>query len=53
MRPGECPRCGSELDRLEVDIGVGTLLGPLHCPDCGWNPEEDPDCCFDEITEEF
>jgi predicted RNA-binding Zn-ribbon protein involved in translation (DUF1610 family) len=32
----DCPDCGSECWRDEVDIGVGTMHGPWHCPNCGW-----------------
>lgn len=31
-----CPVCDEELDRDEVDIGVGTLYGPPRCNYCGW-----------------
>lgn len=32
----KCPKCGGELVRDEVDIGVGVMLGPAGCPDCHW-----------------
>lgn len=52
-----CPNCGSpNVDRDEVDIGVGVQCGPYSCFDCGWtegqelqpllayvtSPEDDP-----------
>lgn len=43
-----CPSCGgTHVDRDEVDIGVGTQVGPWGCFDCGWvDGREDtcPDC---------
>jgi predicted RNA-binding Zn-ribbon protein involved in translation (DUF1610 family) len=36
-----CPRCGSaNIDRIEVDIGVGIQCGPYGCFDCGWTEGE-------------
>jgi predicted RNA-binding Zn-ribbon protein involved in translation (DUF1610 family) len=34
----ECPDCGAECRRDEVDVGVGYVCGPWVCtnPDCGW-----------------
>lgn len=33
-----CPNCGSDrTERDAVDIGVGTVYGPLCCFDCGWS----------------
>lgn len=29
-----CPNCNSEMDRHEVDVGVGTIYGPWSCPNC-------------------
>lgn len=38
----ECPACGGQLIRHEVDIGVGIQYGPRHCMDCVWQePEAD------------
>lgn len=42
-----CPRCGGEVERDEVDNGVGMeAVGPWGCPDCHWvelRPEIDDD----------
>ena len=36
-KPDTCPNCGSENVGCDaVDIGVGTMYGPLGCYDCGW-----------------
>lgn len=35
-KPEKCPRCGGELTRDAVDIGVGVQYGPAGCPDCYW-----------------
>lgn len=49
-----CPDCGSECDREEVDIGVGTQCGPWQCNNCGWKePSSGIDKLFkspEEIT---
>ena len=56
----ECPKCGEECMRDEVDVGVGVIYGPYGCY-CGWSesPEYDssdgespkqkehPDCLVD------
>lgn len=32
-----CPNCGAECERDEVDVGVGTMpAGPWGCPECHW-----------------
>ena len=36
-----CPKCGNEVIRDEVDIGVGTMYGPAGCNECGWSEEAD------------
>lgn len=37
-----CPQCGSlNVDRDEVDIGVGVHCGPWGCFDCGWTEGSD------------
>lgn len=33
----KCPKCGSECDRDEVDIGVGVIYGPYGCFECYWS----------------
>jgi hypothetical protein len=33
----DCPKCGEECSRDEVDVGVGVLHGPWGCPGCGWS----------------
>lgn len=36
--PFKCPNCGStNVDRDEVDVGVGTVMGPWSCHDCEWS----------------
>ncbi len=37
--PFNCPKCGTDCDRDEVDVGVGTLYGPYGCPGCGWSED--------------
>lgn len=32
-----CPKCNSECDRDEADVGVGILYGPWGCYSCGWS----------------
>lgn len=37
-----CPKCGStNVMQDEVDIGVGTMRGPLGCLDCGYDEVEE------------
>lgn len=38
-----CPRCGSEVERDEVDVGVGYIYGPYGCM-CGWSEDPEYDC---------
>jgi len=33
----DCPNCGGECWRTQVDIGVGVISGPYGCPNCGWS----------------
>lgn len=33
-----CPKCGCEADRDEVDVGVGVIYGPYGCY-CGWSED--------------
>ena len=34
----KCPKCGSdEIERDEVDVGVGVITGPWGCLECGWS----------------
>jgi hypothetical protein len=40
-----CPKCGEECDRDEVDVGVGVIYGPYGCG-CGWS--EDPNYDYSE-----
>jgi len=35
----DCPKCGHECMRDDVDVGVGVIYGPWGCY-CGWS--EDP-----------
>lgn len=39
----KCPKCNTECDRDEVDVGVGVITGPYGCPNCQWSeyPEYD------------
>jgi len=46
----KCPDCGGEdVERVSVDIGVGTMHGPIHCERCGYDDRDDGefglDCC--------
>ncbi len=34
-----CPKCGSDCWREEVDVGVGVIFGPYGCPECGWSED--------------
>jgi transcription elongation factor Elf1 len=46
MNP-KCPKCGSEdTTREEVDIGVGTQYGPLHCRACGFDEQQEVQSLF-------
>jgi ribosomal protein L37AE/L43A len=38
MAKEKCPECGEEdqVERDEVDVGVGVIYGPWHCYACGW-----------------
>lgn len=35
----QCPSCQTELERDEVDVGVGVICGPWHCYGCGWSQD--------------
>lgn len=35
-----CPKCGEDCQRDEVDIGVGIQCGPWGCPRCGWSEDD-------------
>lgn len=37
METKNCPQCGNECDRDEVDVGVGVITGPWGCYGCGWS----------------
>ena len=37
-----CPKCGEECDRDEVDVGVGMIYGPYGCM-CGWSESAEYD----------
>ena len=41
-----CPNCGSDCIRDEVDIGVGTVHSPWACPNCGWDMAKEVDELF-------
>jgi len=34
-----CPKCESECDRDEADVGVGVIHGPWGCWSCGWSED--------------
>lgn len=39
-----CPNCGSQnIERDEVDVGVGVIYGPYGCHDCGWSADPEYD----------
>ena len=42
-----CPECGTECGRDEVDVGVGTMYGPYGCV-CGWS--ESPEYSHTTLT---
>lgn len=46
-----CPVCGGALDHDEVDIGVGTMVGPSFCIDCGWSDSDGDETPFDSYEE--
>jgi len=37
MENKQCPECGADCWRDEVDIGVGVLGGPWRCSACAWS----------------
>lgn len=39
----DCPKCGEECWRDEVDIDVGVMYGPWGCPECGWSERTEYD----------
>lgn len=39
----ECPKCGGDCDRDEVDVGVGVIHGPYGCFECGWSESAEYD----------
>jgi hypothetical protein len=38
-----CPKCGTECHRDEVDVGVGVIHGPYGCPGCAWSEADEYD----------
>ena len=40
----KCPHCSEEVDRTEVDNGVGMMYGPYGCHNCGWSEYPEYDC---------
>jgi hypothetical protein len=34
-----CPNCGEECERDEVDVGVGIIYGPWGCSSCCWSSD--------------
>lgn len=49
IAPLNCPKCGAQCDRDEVDIGVGIQCGPWHCSNswCGWSESSGDDVLID------
>lgn len=39
-----CPHCKEEVDRVDVDNGVGIQYGPYGCYNCGWSEYPEYDC---------
>lgn len=39
----DCPKCGDECWRNEVDVGLGIIYGPWGCSSCGWSEHPDYD----------
>lgn len=35
----DCPKCGEDCWRDEVDVGVGVINGPWGCSYCGWSED--------------
>ena len=38
-----CPHCGEECCRDDVNVGIGIMYGPWGCPNCGWSEYEEHD----------
>lgn len=49
-----CPKCETECERDEVDVGVGIVYGPWGCASCYWseNPKYDFSDGRSNVTEE-
>jgi hypothetical protein len=39
----KCPKCGTDCEREEVDVGVGVISGPWGCFGCGWSENTEYD----------
>ena len=48
----QCPECGGECVRNEVDIGVGIQRGPWRCIECGYTERDYLRAEFPELFEE-
>ena len=48
----QCPKCQTECDRDEVDIGVCVVNGPWGCHRCGWSEYYDLSNGKDPIQED-
>lgn len=48
-----CPKCGSECQRDEADIGVGTMYGPWGCPNCAWSEAPEYDNSIDLHIDQY
>jgi uncharacterized Zn finger protein (UPF0148 family) len=35
----KCPACGKDMERDEVDVGIGTIYGQYFCPFCQYVEE--------------
>lgn len=47
----DCPKCGAECDREEVDVGVCNVYGPWLCPRCGWSQADEVARTFADPTD--
>jgi hypothetical protein len=45
-----CPKCGGEIWRDAVDVGVGIIYGPYGCNECGWSESEEYDLSMKETA---
>lgn len=36
----KCPKCSTQCDHDEIDVGIGTIFGPWGCSGCYWSEDE-------------